>query len=344
MAGCALAVLVACGELREADKTPPSAPPSANPSRPHGEEAEAPQTEGGTKPKEDATVVPPVLCTDCPVETVLKRAGTFGPIVVDDANVYVSAVGEHTYRCAKSGCAAPDTLLSQGPMRMTIAAGKLWFPAGQSLLTCATTGCNGVPSNVLTESDVISDAVSDGTRVIWQVAAAEADHLRSCPAASCTTDTAVTIKDDVLARVIAASTGRLVWISTSSEVVACKNDELCVAPRHLGSLARTDLSVNDDTAFWVTESSEIAKCPLGGCGDHASIVTPVTPTRTTIADATHVYWRSTTDKAIERCPISSCATPETIATDVASTTFQNLALDDQYVYWATNEGVFRRRK
>jgi hypothetical protein len=344
MAGCALAVLVACGELKKADETPPTTTPTTNPPQTGGGAAHGADTDGGSKPKDDAAVVTPVLCTDCPVETVLNQAGSFGPIVIDDANVYISEIGKHTYRCAKTGCDAPTTLLSDGPTRMALAGGKLWIPDHQSLTACATTGCAGVASLVLTEPGLLGDIATDGTRVVWQYAAAETDVFRSCPIANCTKDTAFTITNNAHRRILTAGNGFVVWISATSEVLSCKDDELCAGGKHLGSLALTDITVNADTAFWVSEASEISKCPLAGCDEHATVITKADSARATAADATHVYWRSTTDNAIERCPISDCAKPETIATGVATATYQNLALDDHYVYWATRDGVFRRQK
>jgi hypothetical protein len=332
----AIAALVACGELRQAQ--PSSDAGEASPINPANDAGPARRDAG----KDTDASTPPSCPAPCEPEQI-STMQNLGPVAVDSFNAYFAGANGGVWRIAKTG--GKTTKLGDGKTtRLALANDHLFWGEGDHLVSCATSGCGGIPQGLLLDQTGLDEVISDGTKVVWRARSGTDDIIRSCPADNCAKATLATVVTTTnVSAGMGIGAGKVFWSDIQPKLHFCALDALpCTDPGTLGP-GTSDAVVFDQTVYWVNEQQVVA-CAVDGCALPKKIGSSEVP-HLLVADERHVYWREMVNNQVLRCPIGGCSgDPEVIAKDVDGIYYGGLALDGDYVYWSAKSGLWRRHK
>jgi len=210
-----------------------------------------------------------------------------------------------------------------------------------SLLACMLTSClaacggqsieldkrhEGGPASAdsatfLANQDMARSVLVDDTRVYWTTAMlsepgpSSRGSLRSC------------LKDACADSIITYST-------RAYEVGRPTPDEPFLA-----------VALDAQVIYWMQyeEGSfeSIRSCPVTGCKTPSIVVPEVYGSGALAVRDGYVYWISLVDDALLRCPVAGCSVPTPVALGVKGGIEAALAVDEQYVYWASGPALQR---
>jgi hypothetical protein len=142
-------------------------------------------------------------------------------------------------------------------------------------------------------------------------------------------------------------------------VYYCAMSGTCPPPAgntELPALANPQGTYWDGTNLWATDFGTgtgavgaLYKCAPGtNCSGTAAFATSLSTPTSVVADASYVYWSSTSVGQILRCPASGpCGSPSLFvssASGINGTTASPLLQDSVAVYWADSTGIRRVAK
>lgn len=308
--------------------------------------------DGGTRgaatgPGDDADTLDAGCLASCRPER-LSAIQDLGPLVVDASNVYFASTISGVFVCPKTGCDdAPVKLGTAKPPRIALAEHRLFWGEDDRLVASAVEGTNGIPETVLADQPGIDEVLSDGTNVVWHVRPPSAgDYIRACPAASCTASTAREVNPIFAPNPgLGVGAGMVFWSDLRSELHACPVGPVSCADDEVDlGLGTNDAVVFEEAVYWVYRQ-DVMTCPIAGCTAALRRIGTSPSPRLLAVDGRHVYWRELDENKVVRCPLAGCAgAPEEIATGVTGAYYGGLALDDDYVYWTSKAGLYRRHK
>ena len=269
-------------------------------------------------------------------------------IAVDDENVYFATEGTtRVYQCPKTGCVGGPILLGEGAAyTIVVVSGRVYwadFSSG-TILSCAVGGCGGQPTTVVASQPSIRDLSTDEANLVWSTSAANGAVRWCAIGATCTAADVITNVGSV--RTVAVHQGAALWSSSTTKGIRTCALGSCSSPKTLGP-GGVDVSARAGHAFWIDNeiTDSIVSCNAAGCGGSPKVIGTSPIPASPASDATHVYWRDEGDRRIYRCPTSGC-TPggEIIARSQRCPAGVSLALDSSFVYWTTDDEVYRMPK
>jgi hypothetical protein len=332
----AIAAVVACGELREAQPSSDAGGPS--PTNPSNDAA--PAMRDASKDVDAST---PASCpAPCEPEQI-STMENLGPVTVDSFDAYFGGANGGVWKIPKTG--GKTTKLGDGKTtRLALADDQVFWGEGDHLVSCPKTGCGGIPQGLLLDQTGLDEVVSDGTKIVWRAHSGTYDVIRTCPAKQCAPATMAKVAAATsISAGVAIGAGKVFWSDVQSKLHACPLDPLpCNDPAAVGP-GTNDAVVFDQTVYWVNQQ-QIVSCAVDGCASPKKIGTSEVP-HLLVADERHLYWREMVNNQILRCPTDGCdGDPEVVAKDVDGIYYGGLALDADYVYWTQKSGLWRRHK
>jgi hypothetical protein len=334
-----LLVLGACGG-GGADRAPVSTPPNGALVAPYAAPRASPPPVG-----------PGPACAGACAPTVLAD-GQHQPTVVavDGGNVYWATEGgaPGVWQCPKTGCTGAPLLLATPVLTTGLAldASRVYFGdfSGGKLLACAIGGCANQPTVLSAAEPQIESVVSDGVSLYW----ATRGKVRACrlPCSGGPGDAPRTVLEQGGSFVnLTADQGKVFWADrTSGKLFTC-DGAACAAPVVLGAGIDTGMSATRGHVFWAAAPSSVVVCEANGCRGMARTIGASYKPSNVVSDDLNVYWRDVTSGDILRCSALGCGS--------ASAAYQarqqgqpggKMALDGQYLYWATASQVLRAPK
>lgn len=349
----AIALLVACGSLKDAlPEKPGAAPdaggPDASPSSSGGrsDTGDDDDDDGGADAggREDAGP----CHGPCVPEVVSAAENPPGPIVVDTKNVYFATIAvaepeSGVWVCPKSGCGDHPRRLGMGnPIGIAVLGGMVYWAdiLTSRIVACPIEGCNEEPTPIATGELDARGVWTDGIRIVW-LTAADGGAIRYCEAASCTPKTVRANLGTLLTNVL-VDQGQVVW-SNFSATYACAITN-CASPLALGVKSSANAAYGG--RLFSVDRPKISECAITGCNQMPLLfATSPDPVSLTM-DGTYLFWRDANDKAIYRCSSGGCAggIPTTIATGQEAPGSAALTTDGLYLYWGTDTKIMRVRK
>lgn len=347
-----LAIVVACGELKNASDGAPADGGTSETSdarSPNATDDDDDSSRAGTDAGSDAdaTAPPSVYCDGgCPVEQLSTAAQTkLSAVAVDGDSVYFVDAFGGVRGCPKTGCANATVTISSfdAPANIVVAGDSVHWANGKDLVAAKKAGGES-PKTLLTEaSDIELFTGSANIRLLWSVSGSPSS-IRSCRVPTCSNANAESVIE-AAPTALASSGASMAWIDLSGAIFTCTFGiavgQCGVGKSKIDSFGSTDIAKRDDLVVW-RRVSEIYGCNVSACTPKKLAAGSLSPAHLTV-DATHFYWSDSIEKAIYRCPVAGCGdkTAERVAAVGENTRF---ALDAEYIYWTTDEGLFRRRK
>lgn len=336
----AVAVFVACGELREAQPGADAGSPDASTSKLDGGTSGGPDSHDAATDKDAEPAPCPAPCEP----ELISKLDNLGALVVDSFNAYFASGNGGVFKVSKTGGTA--TKLGDGKTtRIALANNRLFWGEGDHLVACVTGGCNGIPEGLLLNQTGIDEVMSDGTQVVWHMHVGANDFIRRCPVNNCAQGSVVDITDVTSPRAgMGVGAGKVFWTDVSSKLFACPLDPTpCLNPVTIGP-GSNDAVVAGTDVYWVNDEN-VVTCPITGCSGAPKIIGGSASPHLLVADERHLYWREMVDNKVLRCPLAGCTgDPEVIADEVNGIYYGGLALDGDYVYWTAKSGLWRRHK
>jgi len=189
----------------------------------------------------------------------------------------------------------------------------------------------------------IDEVVTDGSTVAWSVRVTDGAILRSCAVARCADKVTDVIKVAAIASGTAAA-GGTIWYANpvTQQVATCPISSGCSTPRFLGA-GEFGIVVAPPSAYWINDKN-VVQCALMGCNGLPTIAAMSDGPAHLAIDERDIYWRDASTKKLLRCARTGCTEPEVIAEGIEANIFTTILLDEDYVYWTDNRGVWRRQK
>jgi hypothetical protein len=223
---------------------------------------------------------------------------------LDDTDVFwADSSADKIYRCAKSGCAAPTSLVpgyAGGPTLLIVdpsAAGKVYWGGSGGLLACPKSGCSGTPATVVSNVQQVQSLVIDDTD-LWASAMSNGfPGVKRCALANCSAGLAD------------------------------------FTPSGLGPMSA--VVVDTTNVYWTTGSKGLVQtCPKTGCSTSPGTVASGEDSPTSIAISGNlIYWLD--GGSVRRCTLGAACAPEDVATFPSSSTgsSEGLIVQPYGVYW-----------
>ena len=187
------------------------------------------------------------------------------------------------------------------PLSIAVNATSVFWSTynSDSVMTCASCGCNGSPMALPSEQNPPSSLAVSGANVSW--IQANSGAVMTCATGDCGTPTQLGVGSTCAMGGFVAGGG-------------CLN-----------------LAADADSVYWSTANA-VVKCPIGGCGGNpTTLASGQNSPSGVVVDTTNVYWID--GDAILSCAVGGCGgTPTTLA----SGQFANaLAVGGGNVYWTS---------
>jgi len=252
-------------------------------------------------------------------------------------------------QCASGGCNQQPTMVAAGqrdPSALAIDGTSVyWANAGidgygtdGSIASCALGGCNQTPT-VLAGGIGPNSIAVNASGVYWTISGNGVGSLWSCAPSGCTPMKLVDTTG--IPWLLGANASSLAWITSNGDAWTCSTN--ACSPTELSSMDSGNPTgcIDATNAYFDLggpTGGSIIRCPVAGCGN---VYTPVTPNLAfpwaAASDGTWLYFTTTPMGAgggVYACPVTGCnGCPVTIATFPGVSTPSAIAFDATSVYW-----------
>jgi hypothetical protein len=261
--------------------------------------------------------------TCAPIQLAKLAGATPAGVAVDDTDVYVTdATGGRLIQCDKTGCIDHETVIAEP-------GGALWGnPGGTPLSTRRT--CTG-------------------NRTQGPLSVARR-HVAPTPRRSCCPNQEVSSVGFQWPSTESTSTSRrAAWVfdgARSATAEAPSKTILDNPLRRLGG-AVVGVAVNATDVFFAATDHGVFRCSKEDCvGSLQKLGQPPLVWTGLAVDSLSLYFGGNSDGVLRSCPLDGCAQTPSIFLDMKATqgTPNGVATDAKFVYWATQNGLFKIAK
>lgn len=319
-----IAGLIACGGLKDAQ---PSDTTAATP------DGGTPVLDSGAKDGGTTPIVTNEAGTTTVSNNVVNGLTKGNLLAVDDANLYFND-GANLFTCPKNDCSSPspilDTAVSTTDALFATGGLVYWVDAVQGTALSCTSDC-GAPVTFLPSPARIHALASDGDSMFW----VDGDTLWTCERAACSGSGKSLSPGGILAAQLTATQGTVLWYSADKEAI--EEGSRAFAPQTFAPADATDVFATGSAVYWVEDGTSVRFCQLSGC-DSPSQLASGDDLHTPISDGLIVAWRD--GLQIRWCTPNNClGTMKTVVTTEIFDGSARLAMDAQYIYWASRTGI-----
>lgn len=163
----------------------------------------------------------PSGCSSQETDIIRRPDSLMTPFALDATGVFLVYTGERPgeYYCAFGSCPPnlDNPLLPfNGYSGVAASSGIGYFWGGTSIVSCAATGCSGIPTTVTNSAGAISSVAADGTAVYWTTtnsSTPSAGTMQRCLLPDCPGGPTVLAPNQTNPASIVASAHYVVWVN-----------------------------------------------------------------------------------------------------------------------------------
>ncbi len=269
-------------------------------------------------------------------------------VIVDNNNVYWGTEGGNgsVNQCPKTGCTgAPIQLGVVTSTGLAVDSQYVYWGdfSGGTLDACTIGGCSMSPIVVSSAEPNIEGVISDGTNLYW----ASGANIRACtlPCDGTSGHQPRPVGTAVMSTFVidlAVDQGNVFWADNTAQKIYGCSVASCASPTALAPGAGAGMFASHQVLYFVGTSNAVNSCSESGCNMMPLTIGTSFVPENIVSDGINVYWRDDVSGDILKCPTSGCTG--------GSNTYQpmqqgqpggRMALDGQYLYWATASQVLR---